>query len=159
MTLRTDQVKRPPRGQRTTSMRSAKSGKSAVSAKSGQSVVSFDIPALPVRHNFEAKLTWYRWPILLFFICNISAMSCMALSMSPQSALLKAAYGVGTQEVNMCSTIFSATYIPMTFFTMWLYSKLPCHYVIRTGCFLFVTGAWVRLISAQTGNFYWILIG
>lgn len=82
----------------------------------------------------------------------------MSLSMSPQSSLLKYAYHVGTQEINMCSTIFSATYIPMTFMTMWMYQKMPSNYVIRIGCVNFIIGAWVRMIASD-GSFWPILLG
>jgi hypothetical protein len=47
------------------------------------SVISFDIPELPVRHNFDAKISPYRWAVIFFFILNICAISCMSLSMSP----------------------------------------------------------------------------
>ena len=89
------------------------------------SVISFDIPELPVRHNFESKVSPYRWAVVFFFVLNICAISCMSLSMSPQAELLIAAYGVSTFSVDLCSTIFSATYVPMTFVAMFLYSKLP----------------------------------
>ena len=118
-----------------------------------------EIPALPVRQNFEAHLTPYRWPLTFFFCFNITAISCMSLSMSPQSDLLRYAYGIGVQEVNMCSTIFSATYIPMTFTSMWLYSKIPSGMVIRIGCLIFITGCWFRSISASNGAFWPILVG
>ena len=124
-----------------------------------QSAISFDIPELPVRHNFEAKLSPYRWPVVFFFILNICACSCMALCMSPQAELLIDAYCITSLTVDMCSTIFSATYIPMTFMAMYLYSKLPPQYVIRIGCVLFVTGAWFRSLSKFTGTFWPILVG
>lgn len=59
----------------------------------------------------------------------------------------------------MCSTIFSATYIPMTFVTMWLYSKFPPQFVIRIGCVFFITGCWFRSIAAETNRFWAILVG
>jgi FLVCR family feline leukemia virus subgroup C receptor-related protein len=117
------------------------------------------MPELPVRHNFESRLTPYRWAIVFFFAMNITAISCMSLSMSPQSTLLKYGYGVGTQEVNMCSTIFSATYIPMTFATMWLYTRIPSSYVIRIGCCFFLSGCWIRGYSDRDGAFWPILLG
>lgn len=89
------------------------------------SVISFDIPELPVRHNFDAKISPYRWAVVFFFILNICAISCMSLSMSPQGELLISGYGVTTFSVDMCSSIFSATYVPMTFVSMFMYSKLP----------------------------------
>ena len=49
----------------------------------------------------------------------------MSLSMSPQAELLIDAYCISVLQVDMCSTIFSATYIPMTFIAMFMYSKLP----------------------------------
>jgi hypothetical protein len=122
-------------------------------------VISFDIPDLPVRHNFDAKISPYRWAVVFFFILNICAISCMSLSMSPQAELLTSGYGVTTFSVDMCSEIFSATYIPMTFVAMFLYSKLPPQYVLRIACFIFVTGAWFRCLSSVTGTFWPILLG
>ena len=81
----------------------------------------------------------------------------MSLSMSPQAELLIDAYCISVLQVDMCSTIFSATYIPMTFIAMFMYSKLPPQYVIRTGCFLFVTGAWFRYLTYFNGSFWPIL--
>lgn len=123
------------------------------------SVVSFDIPELPVRHNFKPKISPYRWFVIFFFILNICAISCMSLSMSPQAELLKTGYGVSTFSVDMCSEIFSATYVPMTFVAMFMYSKLPPQYVLRTACVIFVTGAWIRCLSSVTGSFWPILLG
>lgn len=59
----------------------------------------------------------------------------------------------------MCSTIFSATYIPMTFMTMYLYSRLPSPYVIRIGCCFFLSGCWIRSLSDSNGEFWPILLG
>ena len=58
----------------------------APKSQHAQSIVTFDVPDLPVRHNFESRLTPYRWPLVFFFAFNITAISCMSLSMSPQSA-------------------------------------------------------------------------
>lgn len=145
-------------GKRTNSQKVRTGSQKSRKYSTATSVVSFDIPELFVRHNFEVRTTPYRWPLVFFFAFNITAISCMSLSMSPQSSLLKYAYNVSVQEVNMCSTIFSATYIPMTFVAMWLYSKAPCHYVLRLGCAFFLTGCWIRAV-AESGVFWPILLG
>jgi len=81
-------------GKRSNSQKGRTGSQKSRKYSTATSVVSFDIPELFVRHNFEVRTTPYRWPLVFFFAFNITAISCMSLSMSPQSSLLKYAYNV-----------------------------------------------------------------
>ena len=59
----------------------------------------------------------------------------------------------------MSGLSFTVTYIPTTFASMYLYSKIKAHQVTRVACFIMFTGAWFRLLSADNGKFWPIMVG
>lgn len=71
-------------------------------------------------------------------------LSAVSLSFSPISEMLADTYGVPILEVNSCAIVFTATQIPMNFVAMWMYTKMPSHWVLRIACALFIIGAWTR---------------
>jgi len=54
---------------------------------------------------------------------------------------------------------FTATYIPTTFGSMWLYARMAPHWITRLSCFIMFTGAWYRLLCALNGTFLPVMIG
>ena len=58
-----------------------------------------------------------------------------------------------------CGISFTATYIPATLFSVYLYSKIKFHNVARIACFIFFTGAWIRSYSVSNQKFWPILAG
>ena len=81
--------------------------------------------------------------------------SSLCLSLTPVSYPISAAYGVGTLEVDMCSIIFSATYVIFTFVAMPLYTKWPFTRVIRLACFVMLTGSWIRVGVFYGDQSFW----
>jgi hypothetical protein len=59
----------------------------------------------------------------------------------------------------MCGMSFTATYIPTTFLSMWLYQKVEPHTVTRIACFIMFSGAWLRLLCAKTDSFLPVMVG
>ena len=84
--------------------------------------------------------------------------SAVSLCLSPASTYLASAYQVSVLEVNMCGIIFTATYIPMTFASMWLYNRFCTDTVLRFACILLLAGGWVRMLSSN-GDFLPVLLG
>jgi hypothetical protein len=96
--------------------------------------------------EFVPRTSWKRWPLLFLFANCILYVSAASLCLSPVSMNLAFAYGVPQIMVNMCGISFTATFVPMTFASMWLYKNFKNHNVIRFGCFLLVAGSWVRFL-------------
>lgn len=82
--------------------------------------------------------------------------SAFSLCLSPVTGNLAVAYDVSVVEVNMCGIIFTATYVPFTFVSMWLYKVLDTHQVIRIACFTVLIGAWIRILCPLYG--FWVVL-
>jgi MFS transporter, FLVCR family, feline leukemia virus subgroup C receptor-related protein len=116
------------------------------------------IPLQFVELDFVPRTTWRRWPLLFLFANCILFVSASSLCLSPVSLNLANAYGVPQLMVNMCGISYTATFVPMTFASMWLYKRFPNHYVQKLGCFIFVAGAWSRFLCVYYG-FWPVLMG
>lgn len=57
--------------------------------------------------------------------------SALSLCLSPVTGNLAEAYLVPVVEVNMCGIIFTATYVPMTFVSMWMFKTFNTSTVLR----------------------------
>ena len=77
--------------------------------------------------------------------------SALSLCLAPASPFLAAAYKVSIVEVNMCGMIFTATFVPMTFVSMWMYKALKTHTVLRIACFMMFVGGWIRMLTIRDG--------
>lgn len=82
----------------------------------------------------------------------------MSLCMSPVTSNLATAYEVPQLEVNMCGIIFAATFVPMTFISMWMYKVFKTHTVLRVALLLILVGGWVRTLVPLYG-FWTVLLG
>lgn len=107
---------------------------------------------------FVPKTTFLRWPIIFFFINCIMIVSALSLCLAPASSALAVAYEVSILQVNMCGIIFTATFIPMTFISMWMYKAMGTHTVLRIASVLVLIGGWGRMF-ALNGEFWPILLG
>lgn len=99
--------------------------------------------------GFEAKTSWLRWPLLFFFVNCIMIVSAFSLALAPASPFLATAYSVSIVEVNMCGIAFTATFVPMTFASMWMYKALKTDTVLRIACFIILVGGWMRMLAAD----------
>ena len=81
--------------------------------------------------EFVPKTSCLRWPLLFFFINCIMIVSALSLCLSPVTGKLAEAYLVPVVEVNMCGIIFTATYVPMTFVSMWMFKTFNTSTVLR----------------------------
>lgn len=99
--------------------------------------------------GFEAKTSWLRWPLLFFYINCIMIVSALSLALAPASPFLATAYSVSIVEANMCGMIFTATFVPMTFASMWMYKALKTDTVLRIACFIILVGGWMRMFAAE----------
>ena len=93
------------------------------------------------------------------FINCVALISLLALCFSSASQTIALAYDVPLQFVAMSGLSFTVTYIPTTFASMYLYSKIKAHQVTRVACFIMFSGAWIRLLSAENGKFWPIMAG
>ena len=59
----------------------------------------------------------------------------------------------------MCGMSYTATYIPTTFASMWLYSKFAPRQVTRLACFITVSGCWIRSLCEPYNSFHPIMSG
>lgn len=103
--------------------------------------------------------SWLRWPLLFLFVNCITLVSLLALCFSSASQTIALAYDVPLQFVAMSGLSFTVTYIPTTFASMYLYTKMKAHQVTRLACFIMFSGAWFRLLSAGTSRFWPIMSG
>ena len=71
--------------------------------------------------------SWLRWPLLFMFINCVALISLLALCFSSASQTIAIAYDVPLQFVAMSGLSFTVTYIPTTFASMYLYSKIKAH--------------------------------
>lgn len=86
--------------------------------------------------------------------------SAISLCLSPASGYLAVAYAVPVIEVNMCGIIFTATFVPMTFVSMWMYKNMSTALVLRISCVMQLVGAWIRLFcDVGSGTFWPVLLG
>lgn len=107
----------------------------------------------------EFKTSPYRWLIVfVFFNLNV-AVSCCQTSLTPVATPLAKAFGVHVIIVTMTSIVFSITYVPMTFLAIKMFKDLRPSTVFRIGCVNVIIGAWIRVLSEESKNFLWILIG
>jgi uncharacterized membrane protein YdjX (TVP38/TMEM64 family) len=84
--------------------------------------------------------------------------SALSLCLAPASPFLATAYAVSIVEVNMCGIAFTATFVPMTFVSMWMYKTLKTDTVLRIACFIMLLGGWMRMFAAD-GLFWPVLVG
>ena len=84
--------------------------------------------------------------------------SAVSLCLSPASIYLAKAYHVPALEVNMCAIIFTATFVPMTFLSIWMYNTMKSDTVLRIASLLMLLGGWIRL-WALNGSFWPVLLG
>lgn len=104
----------------------------------------------------ELRNSWLRWPLLFLFSNMIMIVSALSLCLSPVTGNLAVAYNVSVLEVNMCGIIFTATYVPFTFVSMWLYRMMDTHNVIRIACLTTLVGGWVRILCPLYG--FWVVL-
>lgn len=84
--------------------------------------------------------------------------SAVSLCLSPASSYLALAYNVSVVEVNMCGIIFTATFIPMTFVSIWMYKTMATDSVLRISCIMMLIGGWCRTWADK--DFFWpVLLG
>ena len=84
--------------------------------------------------------------------------SALSLCLAPASSELARAYNVSILQVNMCGIIFTATFIPMTFISMWMYKSMGTHTVLRIASVMMLVGGWCRMYALK-GEFWSILVG
>lgn len=58
-------------------------------------------------------------------------------------------------EVNMCGIIFTATFVPMTFASMWMYKAMPTHHVLIISCIMQLVGGWMRMWADVENHSFW----
>lgn len=101
----------------------------------------------------------YRWLMLLFLWLSICLQSAISCCLTPIGYIIKDAYQVTLLEVDFCAIIFTLTYVIFTLLVMPLYNSFPIQWVIRLGCAVMVTGAWIRMFTF-TNNIFWpVLFG
>lgn len=60
----------------------------------------------------------------------------------------------------MCGIIFTATFVPMTFASIWMYKEMKSDTVLKWGCVLMLVGGWIRMSSNAENHSFWpILLG
>jgi hypothetical protein len=104
-------------------------------------------------------VTAYRWVILFAFFNLLVAISSVQTSLTPVCQPLAVAFGVQTIVVTMSSIVFSITYIPMTFIAIKMFKEMKLSLVFRMAAVIAVSGAWIRVLSEKSKNFFWILVG
>lgn len=120
--------------------------------------MQFEVPTLPVRsHSHDAEAI--RWPLLFFYINCLLCVSALGLCFSPVSEALAAGYHVDILQVNMCDLIYSITFIPMTFISIWLFRTIPADWVLRIANLIMFAGCWMRIISFFDDQWWSILYG
>ncbi len=107
----------------------------------------------------EFQVRPYRWAILFVFFNLLVAISSVQTSLTPVCQPLAVAFKVQTIVVTMSSIVFSITYIPMTFVAIKLFKEVRLSTVFRIACIIAITGAWIRVLSEKSKNFFWILLG
>ena len=107
----------------------------------------------------EVTRSWLRWPLLFFFVNCTSLVSALALCFSPASGYIASAYNVHLIVVLGCGTSYTATYIPATLASVYLYKKMKSHNVTRIACLIFLIGAWIRTYSVLNNKFWPVLAG
>lgn len=111
------------------------------------------------KQNVEYKTTPYRWVVILLLFGNVVTFSGISVSLSPAASNIAEAYQVNTLAVTFCAISFTLFYIPMTFVAIYMFDYMPPRFVFRIATLLALTGGWIRLFSAASGSFTWILIG
>jgi hypothetical protein len=106
--------------------------------------------------DVELRNSWLRWPLLFLFTNMIMIVSALSLCLSPVTGNLSVAYNVSVLEVNMCGIIFTATFVPLTFVSMWLYKVMDTHHVIRIACLITLFGGWIRILCPLYG--FWVVL-
>ncbi len=75
--------------------------------------------------------------------------SALSLCLAPASTDIARAYNVSILQVNMCGIIFTATFIPMTFMSMWMYKAMGTHTVLRIASVMMLVGGWGRMFAVE----------
>ena len=84
--------------------------------------------------------------------------SVVAICLSAISVDVANAFDVPTSQVTWCAIVFTATYIPMSFVTIWLFKNLNSATVLRLGGTCTLVGAWIRSL-ATPGAFWPVILG
>lgn len=61
--------------------------------------------------------------------------------------------------MNSCAIVFTATYIPMSFLTAWMYTHMRISTVLRAGAITICVGSWIRNICTLTSTFWPVIVG
>lgn len=118
-----------------------------------------DIPAYDAE-NFEPHRSWLRWPLLFGYINAIMIVSAVSLCLSPATGKIAVAYQVPVVEVNMCGIIFTATFVPFTFVSIWMYKVMTTDLVLRISCVMMFVGGWCRMWADVDNHEFWpVLVG
>jgi hypothetical protein len=60
----------------------------------------------------------------------------------------------------MCGIIFTATYVPMSFVSFWMYKEMKTDTVLRWGCAIMLVGGWIRMCANVENHSFWpVLLG
>lgn len=79
------------------------------------------------RATIDVPKSLLRWPLLFLQVNATVIISSLALCFSSASVTIAQAYNVPLVYIAMCGISYTATYIPTTFASMYLYSKLLPH--------------------------------
>ena len=100
-----------------------------------------------------------RWAILIaFFGLNFSqtmATICISAFLNP----LGKAYGISTFESNMANSTSALLFLPAFIVATQMYNTWSLRTVLFICSIMILIGAWTRMLSAITGNFWYIIIG
>lgn len=105
-------------------------------------------------------MTWLRWPLLIGYINAVMIVSAVSLCIAPATGELAQAYQVPVVEVNMCGIIFTATFVPFTFVSIWMYKVMTTGLVLRISCVMMFIGGWCRMWADVENHKFWpVLVG
>lgn len=102
-----------------------------------------------------------RWAIALaFFGLNFSqCLATICISAFLTQLGNKDAYNIGTFESNMANSTSALLFLPAFIVATQMYNNMSLRKVLLICSFMILIGAWMRMISAVTGNFWWIIAG
>jgi hypothetical protein len=115
--------------------------------------VSFSSP------NYVWTVYKKRWANAFAFF-GLNFIQCMAtICISAFLTPLGKAYGIGEFESNMATSASAALFLPSFIMATQMYNTWSLRTVLFICSIMIVIGAWMRMLTAITGNFWFIIVG
>lgn len=107
----------------------------------------------------EFKVFKRRWLVLAALFGLGLCQTITSICISALTSEIATAYDVPLSEVDLAVSISAALFLPAFIVSTLLYNRYESKTVLSISAVVMFIGAWVRLITKMSDNFWWVVIG